>query len=625
MARKKKPDSEFQAVGLGKPTKVKKTEGSDQGSSNQPIVGEESAGGWFSGHGAIPVPFSPTDLVQTYEQSNCLRQMVDAYTVNVYGTGWSIEPAIDLDAEGADQEVSDAIYAERLDLWIAEGSVGDPPEEPTDDEVQDRMDSLRLQMKREMFMAEAFFKSCSVDQSFVSLCRITGTDKEVTGNGYWEVIRSVDGNLSRVSFMPSVQTRLCSTIKEPTVVTERRYVSPVQYEDVAVERKFRKFVMEVDGEVVFFKEFGDPRTMSRKTGKVFKDEKEMNRELSIDPKEPNDGPANEVLQFRVPSVRSPYGIPRWIGVLLEIVGSRASGEVNFDYFDGKAIPPVLIMMSGGKLSPASQKILEDFFSDRVKGRENFHRGVLLQGLPNLDSEGRPQDVKIQVEKMAGEMEKEALFQNYDANNTEKVGAAFRLPQLLRGVVRDVNKASAKATIQFAEEQVFGPERLEFDWTVNNRIVNALGLTLVKFRSNGVQTSDPSILTEMIQKMMTAGGLTINESRSLLGQVFKKRFPPIDQFWAGQPLELTKMGFVPGGEDDVFQGDEEDGQETPEKDPQEDDPKDKATDDTLQATIDNLKTVIAQMRSVGAVVLSREQNVVLKDVEGMDLDGSVTGE
>ena len=625
MARRTTDDRSVIAKGLGGRQTRKAAGGGDSvvsGRSNQPIVGEESADKWFSAHGAIPVPFNPNELIKVFEESNCLRQMVDAYAVNVYGTGWVIEPVIDLDSEGADQEVSDAMYAERLDTWIAEGSEGDLPEEPTEDEVVDRMNSLRLQLKREMFIAEAFFRSCSVDQSFISLCRMAGTDKEITGNAYWECIRSKDGRLARLSFMPSTQTRLCTVIQEPVVVNERRYVSPIKYEDIEIEHRFRQYMMEVAQTVVYFKEFGDPRVMSRKTGKVFADEKTMYRELNLDENTTTDGPANEVLHFRVPSVRTPYGIPRWIGVLLEIMGSRAAGEINYDYFDSKGMPPFLILMSGGHLSAASEKLLTDFFADRVRGRENFHRGVMLQSTPNLDADGRPQDVKMQIERLSSEQTKDSLFQGYDAANIEKVGAMFRLPQLLRGVVKDVNKASAKATLQFAEEQVFGPERLEFDWTVNNNIVNDLGLTLVKFRSNGIQTSDPVILTEMIEKMMTVGGLTINEARALLSQVFKKRFPPIDQFWANQPLELTKIGVVP---DDMQQtGDmtvaeqgesASDGQCTEQTSEGQD-------GDTLAGVIASLKRTIEEMKSKGAKVQEKEHQEKLKAAKGIDIDGSV---
>src|SRR5688572_32302099 len=36
----------------------------------------------------------------------------------------------------------------------------------------------------------------------------------------------------------------------------------------------------------------------------------------------DDGPATEIIHFAIPSSRSPYGVPRWIGSLLSVLGSR---------------------------------------------------------------------------------------------------------------------------------------------------------------------------------------------------------------------------------------------------------------------------------------------------------------
>ena len=55
---------------------------------------------------------------------------------------------------------------------------------------------------------------------------------------------------------------------------------------------------------------------------------------------PSDGPATEILHFRVHNPRSAYGVPRWIGNLLAVLGSRQAEEVNFLYFENKSVPPL---------------------------------------------------------------------------------------------------------------------------------------------------------------------------------------------------------------------------------------------------------------------------------------------
>lgn len=592
----------------------------DAAQSNQPQWGYEdkNKNKWFEANGSVPVPYDPIHLVNVFERSNCLRQMVDAYAVNVYGTGWQIEPVVDVTDEQLWQEIADAMYAERIDEWLTEGGEGNPPEEPTDEEVEQRIEELRIAIKRENFIAQAFFQSCSTSQSFVSLCRLTGTDKETSGNAFWECLRDGMGRLTKLEFMSSVQTRLASIHPDFVDVDEWRYVSSIKSEAVKVKRRFRRFLMEIGGRIIWFKEFGDPRILSAKTGKFYEDLNEWKRD---DQKPENDTPATEVLHFRVPSVRSPYGIPRWIGVMTEILGSMATGEINIDYFDSKTVPPMIISVSGGQLTEGSRTQVEDFFTHKLKDRKNFHAALLLQALPNRGIDGKNSDVKFDVKPLAQYIEKDALFQGYDQNNVEKIGAAFRLPQLLRGIVKDVNRSSAKATLQFAEEQVFGPERLEFDWIINNLILRDLGLNLVRFRSNGVQTSDPASLAEILNKVLTAGGITINEARSIMSQIFKKNFPTIDEFWANQPLEITKMGILP--EDAMPLQDvnaTEDGQGDEENATQGDSGSGK-TD--IAAILERLNSVVNQVKQAGVNAETiRQKNATERTANTGDLDEAV---
>ena len=59
--------------------------------------------------------------------------------------------------------------------------------------------------------------------------------------------------------------------------------------------------------------------------------------------DPEDGPATELLHFALHSPRSPYGVPRWIGNLLSVLGSRQMEEVNYLYFSNKSVPPLALL------------------------------------------------------------------------------------------------------------------------------------------------------------------------------------------------------------------------------------------------------------------------------------------
>jgi capsid portal protein len=87
-------------------------------------------------------------------------------------------------------------------------------------------------------------------------------------------------------------------------VTERARVSPVSFDTVRSRRRMRRYVQVQSTECVYFKSFGDPRVVSRSTGRVFDDI------AALKAAKPDDGPATELLHFAIHSPRSPYGVPR---------------------------------------------------------------------------------------------------------------------------------------------------------------------------------------------------------------------------------------------------------------------------------------------------------------------------
>jgi capsid portal protein len=70
-----------------------------------------------------------------------------------------------------------------------------------------------------------------------------------------------------------------------------------------------------------------------------------------------------------------------------------------------------------------------------------------------------------------------------------VGSAFRLPKLLRGESKDFNRATAESALRFAEDQVFQPERDEFDFLMNRRLLADMGIRFWRFRSQTPVTRD----------------------------------------------------------------------------------------------------------------------------------------
>lgn len=514
--------------------------GADKGvQTSNTMAGVDEAERAFSTAGAIEPPYNPVTLALLLEHSNSLRQNIDAYVTNIDAFGHQFVPVIDMDAADADLRVAQAMYLERLREREKPGAAPDvvgKPLMPTPEEVAQRKALLVQEMRAEKSRLEHFFEFCVEEMSFVSMRRRLRQDLEVMGNAYMEVLRNGAGEIAEFVYMPSFTMRILPLDKQYTMVPTKAKVSDIAYDVTEKERLFRRFVQVFETRVMYFKEFGDPRIISKLTGKVWD---------SLDALKANnkhDGPATEVVHFRIHSPRTAYGVPRWIGNLLAVLGSRQAEEVNYLYFDNKSVPPLALLVSGGRVTDETVQRLESFVNTELKGKANFHKILIIEaeggGGSTLEHSGKMQ---VTLQPLTDAQQKDALFTQYDERNMDKVGQAFRLPRLLRGDVRDFNRATADAALNFAEQQVFQPEREEFDFVINRKVLTDLGIRFWKFQSNSPVVRDPELLAAIIKDLTVANVLTPEEARQLAEIVFNREFRRIDADWVKQPVQLTMAG------------------------------------------------------------------------------------
>jgi len=502
--------------------------------------GGEEASTAFIAAGALQPPYDPEALCLLVEHSNSLRQNVDSYATNIDGFGYRFEPAIDFDAEDARQKVIDALMLERIAARDAGTLAEGIPLAPTVEEVEARLIELRQLARIERARLDSFFDFCCFDHSFVDLRRRTRQDVEVTGNAFWEVLRDGKGDLARFVYVPSYTVRLLPLDREAVEVRERVRVSAISFDTVSARRRLRRYVQIQGVERVYFKSFGDPRVVSRCTGRVYPDI------AALKAAQADDGPATELLHFAIHSPRSPYGVPRWVGTLLSVLGSRQMEEVNYLYFENKSVPPLALLVSGGRLSEASVPRIERFIDENLKGKANFHKILILEADGGGTGDGGR--AKIELRPLTEAQQHDALFQIYDERNIDKVGSSFRLPRLLRGESKDFNRATAESALRFAEDQVFQPERDEFDFLMNRKVLADMSVRFWRFRSQTPVTRDPERMTEMVERLVRVGVLTPEEGRVLAGDIFNREFRKIGDDWTKRPITLTLAGIQTGVED-----------------------------------------------------------------------------
>lgn len=484
----------------------------------------------FTNHGALEPPYDPALLGELYDHSVALRPNVDAYATNIDSFGHRFEPLSDPDHNGEPGSQPDDDSAE------PETAKPDAPAE-VDPARKAAIDLEKRELKR-------FFDYCSIEQSFAELRQMTRQDIEAVGNGYWEVLRNADKRVTQFVYMPGFAVRLLP-VGEQIEIELKILDENGEPSTVKRYRRFRRFIQLVgNNKAIFFKEFGDPRLMSSVTGLYYKDAIAM---AQADGEGGKASIATEVKHFKIHSPKTPYGVPRWIGALISVMGSRMAEEVNFSYFDNKAVPPLAILVSGGRVGEDAVKRIQDYVQNNLKGRANFHKILIIEaepaaGVASSDQSGK---VKIELRPLTAAQNNDAQFQNYDERNIDKVGSMFRLPRLLRGDARDFNRATASSALDFAEMQVFQPARQSFDFTINREFLADMGIRYWKFVSLAPVTRDPSAMSDILRNLVNAGILVPGEARKLAEDVFNCEFATITADWAKQPLALTLAGMAGG--------------------------------------------------------------------------------
>lgn len=500
----------------------------------------------FSEAHSIPPPLDPTVLCSLYDMSGALRTNIDAYKTNIDGFGHSFTPVLDVDDDETFDKVKSAIEEERFyevhagldEQAQAEVDVDSMVNEVTDAEVEARLEVLQRQIIRERMRAESFFDFCCVDESFTSLRKRTRQDIEATGNGYWEVLRNAAGDIVQFVYVPSFTVRLMPQETAHTEVTMAVRRTVLRVEEQTVRRRFRRYVQVFHGDkVVWFKEFGDPRLYSASTGKMYKNDAALRKHEGSEARA-----ATEILHFRIPSPKSPYGVPRWVPELTSVLGTRNAQEVNLFYFENNSVPPMAVLVSGGRLGKDSTDALKAQIEAQVKGKRNFHKVWILQAEPA--STAGPQNngnVKIELRPLMDAQQSDAQHLKYIEKNDDMIGSVFRMPRLLRGDAKDFNRSTAETSLEFAEQQVFEPERRDFDFTMNRKIMPELGVKFWLMKSRGPEFSDALAKIKAVNETAQSGYLIPSELRGLAGEAFGKDFTRIEDAWVKQPLQFTMAG------------------------------------------------------------------------------------
>ena len=431
--------------------------------SNFSELGEEN--------GIVRTPYDMEMLSVIPELSSMLPQCIDAMKQNIEGFGYTL-----FRRKGVDDKNMNEINNEK-------------------DEAED------------------FFDNVSDEYDFDTIRKKVRVDLETYGNGYVEVIRNEGGDIAGFEYMKSKDVVITTRDKEYTEYEVMQYDKKTNsYKPVRKRKRFRRYIQDVAGKKIYFKEFGDPRIIDAENGKEVTEEYRIDKEYSG--KEIYE--ATEVKHFSLDNGSGVYGVPRWIGQLLGILGNRAAEQVNYDYFDNKAVPPLAVTVSGGSLTTETKKGLRDYINLNIKGRNNFHRILILEAKNTGKTiAGEKDQTKIDFKELS--QTKDGQFLTYIEKNDKKVRSAFRLPPIYVGLTDDYTRATAKESRDVAEAQVFGPERKLWDNFINKQVFPELGFRLIIFKTNASPSQDIFDYKDIL-KVFSEVGLTPREIRQIIAKM-----------------------------------------------------------------------------------------------------------
>lgn len=428
---------------------------------------------------------------------------------------------------------------------------------------------LSKQIEAERKRLEAFFDTINSETDFTQLREKMRIDLETTGNAYFEVVRDSAGTIAGLEYLPSVTMRL--TIKQPQWVETMIHVKSkdgYEWEEQVVPRRFRRYCQFADDGTgmysrVWFKELGDPRVMNALNGMYVDSNPSMFDGSDIDtsnrarPKhipssDIKDGflEATEIIHFKLHNPLHEYGLPRWAGNMLALLGGRDADEVNLNFFKKGAMWDIAIMVSGGgKVNESTVKRIKEFVQ-KGRGKDNAHSVLVLQSETGKSKVASSQPDRSKIEIRELNARSDMMFKDYQNYNTDRIRSSFRLPPIYVGLVQDYTDANAETSKKVAEEQLFQPERFKFDTIMNRQIMPDIDAKYHVFYSKGPRMSKVQE-AKAIMEGFAKSAMTGREQRALLAQVIDIKLDDvdlneeIDQIWLNHPHEIG-MKFIDAG-------------------------------------------------------------------------------
>lgn len=391
------------------------------------------------------------------------------------------------------------------------------------------------EMKSEWDALDSILHDLSLDRPAKEIIAECVRQTEETGNGYLEVIRNGSGDVVGIN---NLDAEYMTATKINRVTDSGGNTRRVRY---FVFRDTLDDSGRVNG--TWFKMFDDPTPLN------------VNGSIAEDG---NAGTATELIQFKIGDYNKPYGVPRYIGALIKILGNRKADELNYSYFTQGRHMPLAIVLENAQLTAQSEATLQQYANDVSSQSAQQHKFLLVEAekvgseesMLGDDDKTKP---AVHFEHLADVLQKDALFLEYNDNAVKRVLSAFRLPPVYVGLSSDYNRATVETAKQLTEEQVFQPLRESYGWQINN-ILKDYEFKHVHMRLKTPDIQNTEDIAAILTPAVNAGAVAPNDLRDILSKVLNKHLENFDGDQYNLPLNSAYPSAVDvtkayGGEPD----------------------------------------------------------------------------
>ncbi len=219
-----------------------------------------------------------------------------------------------------------------------------------------------------------------------------------------------------------------------------------------------------------------------------------------------------------------YGLSPLEAVISVVVNLLNSDNYNGSYFDDGSFPPIILQLA----QPLEQRQLEafrEYMYQELAGE--FHRPAIMAG-----------GGEMKVHNLKDLSNRDMQFMEYTEWLSKLMAAAYGLSPQDIGLTDDVNRATSETMKDLSQMKGYGSILdLIKDIINNNIIVKDFGITDLEFDWIEDDSQDPDVSSQMYDRALKNGTLTVNEVRAKMGEL------PYED-WADQPLLLTTNGYAP---------------------------------------------------------------------------------